>query len=263
MLIRILQIEIMNSIKKYIFIALGLLAVLILLPVILAPILHISHVDSYFNYGGKESDWIAFWGNYLGAVITGIISYVILWYTIKTNKEENQSIISANQAENTRILKANASLEETKQVQEYIVRFSNDVAKRLSKFDLSKFGGVFVEFDSSYKDSKKRLESYHSQLIEDLNSFKILYNDERHNDFLKDYQNTIEIITNRIQDFMILYNDLDKAFLTGNLDSARDLQDKLKEKTNKLVELNPVINKLYGKAIVEIDKLKNKDISVG
>lgn len=86
----------MNSILKYIFIALGLLAVLILLPVILAPIFHISHIDFYFNYGGKESDWITFWGNYLGAVITGIISFVILWYTIKTNKEENQAIIKAN-----------------------------------------------------------------------------------------------------------------------------------------------------------------------
>lgn len=174
----------MNSILKYIFIALGLLAALILLPVILAPILHIPHIDCYFNYGGKESDWITFWGNYLGSVITGIISFVILWYTIKTNKEENQAIISASQTENTRILRANASLEEIKQKQEYIFRFSNDVAKRLSKFDLSKFGGVFIEFDSSSKDSKNRLESYHSQLIEDLNSFKILYNDERHNDFL-------------------------------------------------------------------------------
>lgn len=253
----------MNSILKYILIALGLLAVLILLPVILAPILHIPHIDCYFNYGGKESDWITFWGNYLGSVITGIISFVILWYTIKTNKEENQAIISAGQTENTRILRANASLEDIKQKQEYIIRFSNDVAKRLSKFDLSKFGGVFIEFDSSSNDSKKRLESYHSQLIEDLNSFKILYNDERHNDFLKVYDTTIEIITNRIQDFIMLYNDHEKAISAGNLELVNDIKEKLKEKTNKLAEIKSDINNLWSKAIEEIDKLKIKDISVG
>ena len=186
-----------------------------------------------------------------------------MWYTIKTNKEENQAIISASQTENTRILRANASLEEIKQKQEYIIRFSNDVAKRLSKFDLSKFGGVFIEFDSSSKDSKKRLESYHSQLIEDLNSFKILYNDEGHNDFLKVYDTTIEIITNRIQDFILLYNDHEKAISAGNLELANDIKEKLKEKTNKLAEIKTDINNLWSKAIEEIDKLKIKDISVG
>jgi len=165
----------MSSIIKYIIISLLLIAVLILLPVIIAPILHLSHVDAYFDYGGKESDWITFWGNYLGAVITGLISFVILWYTIKTNKEENQAIITSNQqentrilqhnqAENTRILEANADLEATKRKQDYYLRFRSEISVRLSKMDLAKFIGISVDFDTPYREAKLRLESFHGQL---------------------------------------------------------------------------------------------------
>lgn len=211
----------MNSILKYIFIALGLFAVLILLPVILAPILHIPHVDSYFNYGGKESDWITFWGNYLGAVITGIISFVILWYTIKTNKEENQAIIKANQAENTRIidanqaensriLEANAALDETRRKNDYYLRFRSEVSFRLSKMDLAKFIGVSVDFDTPYREAKFRLESFHGQLSEDFNSFLILYDGDC-NDLIDEYRKVVDIITERIQDFLRLFKEMNST----------------------------------------------------
>lgn len=253
----------MNSILKYIFIALGLFAVLILLPVILAPILHIPHVDSYFNYGGKESDWITFWGNYLGAVITGIISFVILWYTIKTNKEENQAIIKANQAENTRIidanqaensriLEANAALDETRRKNDYYLRFRSEVSFRLSKMDLAKFIGVSVDFDTPYREAKFRLESFHGQLSEDFNSFLILYDGDC-NDLIDEYRKVVDIITGRIQDFLRLFKEMNS---TDNQMEKLDKQKEIRGEINKLKDLKPVINDLWKCAKAEIDKLK-------
>lgn len=275
----------MNSILKYIFIAIGLLAILILLPVILAPILHMSHVDSYFNYGGKESDWISFWGNYLGAVITGIVSFVILWYTIKTNKEENQAIISANQMENTRILQANVAentriieanqaentriietnkeentrmmdangdFEAIRRKQEYYLRFRTEVSIRLSKMDLAKFIGVSVDFDTPYREAKFQLESFHGQLTEDFNSFLILYDGDC-NDFIDEYRKVVDVITDKIANFLRMFKEMNS---TGDSQVRYDKQKEIREEVNKLKDLKPVINALWSKAKVEIDKLK-------
>ena len=275
----------MNSILKYIFIAIGLLAILILLPVILAPILHMSHVDSYFNYGGKESDWISFWGNYLGAVITGIVSFVILWYTIKTNKEENQAIISANQMENTRILQANVAentriieanqaentriietnkeentrmmdangdFEAIRRKQEYYLRFRTEVSIRLSKMDLAKFIGVSVDYDTPYREAKFQLESFHGQLTEDFNSFLILYDGDC-NDFIDEYRKVVDVITDKIANFLRMFKEMNS---TGDSQVRYDKQKEIREEVNKLKDLKPVINALWSKAKVEIDKLK-------
>lgn len=275
----------MSPIVKNILKAIGLLVVLILLPVILAPILHISHIESYFNYGGKESDWITFWGNYLGAVITGLISFVILWYTIKTNKEENQAIIAANQMENTRILQANiaentriieanqaentriietnkeentrimvanADLEATRRKQEYYLRFRTEVSIRLSKMDLAKFIGVSVDFDTPYREAKFRLESFHGQLTEDFNSFLVLY-DGDFNDFIDEYRKVVDVITGKIQDFLRMFKEMNS---TGDTQLRYDKQKEIREEVSKLKDLKPVVNDLWSKAKVEIDKLK-------
>ncbi|WP_294743617.1 hypothetical protein [uncultured Prevotella sp.] len=253
----------MRPILKNILVALLLITFLILLPVILAPVLHLSHVDAYFDYGGKESDWITFWGNYLGAVITGLISFVILWYTIKSNKDENQAIINSNQkentriiqenqAENTRILEANADLEETKRKQEYYLRFRSEVSVRLSKMDLANFIGVYVDFSTPYREAKARLESFHGQLTEDLNSFIILYDGDC-NELIQEYRKTVDIITEKIRDFLLLFKDMNDS---SDQQVKLDKQIEIKKETAKLKDLKPVINDLWSNAKLEIDKLK-------
>lgn len=264
----------MKPIIKSIPSVIALLAVLILLPAILAPILHLSQFDSYFDYGGSESDWITFWGNYLGSVITGLISFVILWFTIKRNKEENKAIIDANQLENTRIieanqeensriiennkeentrlLEANAALEETKRKQEYYLRFRNEVSVRLSKMDLAKFIGVSVDFDTPYREAKFRLEAFHGQLTEDFNSFLILYDGDC-DSFIDEYRKVVDSVSERIQVFLQLFKEMN---LSRDSSEKLDKQKMIREEINKLKDLKSVINNLWSNAKVEIDKLK-------
>ena len=253
----------MRPIFKYILVALLLIAVLILLPVVLAPVLHLSHVDAYFDYGGKESDWITFWGNYLGSVITGVISFIILWKTIQSNKEENKTIISANQIENTRtikaneeenrkILEANALLEESKRKQEYYLRFRSEVSVRLSKIDLSKFMMLYVEYDSSFQDMKLRLETFHAQLIEDYNSFKFLYKGDCPV-LVEEYGKATDDITNRITNLLKLYKKCEDEYDQMMKD---DLQKKIIKDIRNLAELKPSIERLWKCATDEIEKLK-------
>lgn len=265
----------MSPTVKNILIAIGLLVILILLPVILAPILHLSHVDSYFNYGGKESDWITFWGNYLGSVITGLISFVILWYTIKTNKEENQAIIKANQTENTRIIDANQTensrliaanqaentrliaenraAEEQRKKQDYQFRFRSEVSVRLSKIDLSQYVGVFFDEKTPTIEALDRLESFHSQIIEDFNSFKILYGGEM-DVFIIEYNKLVDIIISRIHDFMILFKD--RETVKSDSQKVMDVNTKIRNEISKLSDLKDSINNLWSDAKAEIDKLR-------
>ena len=265
----------MNTIVKYILIALALLVVLILLPVILAPILHLSHIDSYFNYGGKESDWITFWGNYLGSVITGLISFVILWYTIKTNKEDNQAIIKANQTENTRIINANQAenlrliaanqaentrliaenkaSEEQRKKQEYYLRFRSEVSVRLSKIDLSKYVGVIFDEKSPTVEAVDRLESFHRQILEDVNSFRILYEGEM-DGFITEYDKAVDIIISKIHIFLILFKDRDSV--KSDSQKVIDVNAKIRNEISKLSDLKDVINNLWSNAKAEIDKLR-------
>lgn len=254
----------MNRNMKPLITAIIILVVLLVIPAILAPILHRPHVEVYADYGGKESDWISFWGNYLGAVVTGCISYFILWITIKSNKEENQQILKANkeensrliiknQQENTRLMNANRELEEYKRKQDNYLRFRNEVSTRLANIDLSKYVGVFFDEHTVSSEALRRLEAFHQQLIQDYNSFVVLYDGECEA-FLEEYKKAVDVLTEKVHDFIILFKN--RETYKNNPQHAADVENKIKVEIGKLSQLKPVIENLWKSAKKEIEALK-------
>lgn len=67
-----------------------LFLVLLLPPVILAYMLH-SPIIGGCEVAGTESDWVGFWGNYSGGILSGLVSFYILSKTLEHNHDENMN----------------------------------------------------------------------------------------------------------------------------------------------------------------------------
>ena len=151
-----------------------------------------------------------------------------MWITIKSNKEENQQILKANkeencrliiknQQENTRLMNANRELEEYKRKQDNYFRFRNEVSTRLANIDLSKYVGVVFDEHTVSSEAIRRLEAFHQQLIQDYNSFVVLYDGEC-KAFLEEYKNAVDVLTGKVHDFIILFKNRE----TYKNDSLKD-----------------------------------------
>ena len=87
----------LEKMKKWIIIA-------ILLVVIISPILVNFFLlrPAIGVVVGKDTDWLVFWGNYLGGVISVLGAFAILWIQRQDNNCQNQANRKANKDENRR-----------------------------------------------------------------------------------------------------------------------------------------------------------------
>lgn len=77
-----------NNMKKYHWLIMVSIVLAILAPIMVNCLIQ---QDAWFVFVGKDTDWLVFWGNYLGGVITALVSMVILFVTLKHNHKENQN----------------------------------------------------------------------------------------------------------------------------------------------------------------------------
>lgn len=67
---------------KYIF------AIILVAPIVVNIILYCTNpIPWLIPSVGESSDWIGFWGSYAGAIIEGLITLLVLHYTIKENSK--------------------------------------------------------------------------------------------------------------------------------------------------------------------------------
>lgn len=73
-----------NFIKKYWW------AILI---VIIAPVLinYLILKPAFFNFVGKDTDWLGFWGAYIGTILSSVIAFYVLHKQLEQNQKENKS----------------------------------------------------------------------------------------------------------------------------------------------------------------------------
>lgn len=73
-----------NMIKKYWWVA---------LLVIIAPILinHLILKPAFFKFVGKDTDWLSFWGAYIGTILSSVIAFYVLHKQLQQNHEENEA----------------------------------------------------------------------------------------------------------------------------------------------------------------------------
>lgn len=137
----------------------------------------------------EVKDWIPFWGSYLGAIITGIISFVILFRTIEANKKTTEETIAANLKSTKETIESN---EKSLQEQLAYARgadFREKTSKCLSHLDLNKYTYIYLKFEkgaSAELVSKELTENY-TLIVEDLASFELEYA-KRFPQFTDDYR---------------------------------------------------------------------------
>lgn len=73
-----------NIIKKYWWVA---------LLVIIAPILinYLILQPALFRFVGKDTDWLSFWGAYIGTILSSVIAFYVLHKQLQQNHDENEA----------------------------------------------------------------------------------------------------------------------------------------------------------------------------
>lgn len=64
-----------------------------ILIVIIAPVLinYLILKPAFFNFVGKDTDWLGFWGAYIGTVLSSVIAFYVLHKQLEQNQNENKS----------------------------------------------------------------------------------------------------------------------------------------------------------------------------
>lgn len=64
-----------------------------ILIVIIAPVLinYLILKPAFFNFVGKDTDWLGFWGTYIGAVLSSVIAFYVLYKQLEQNHNENEN----------------------------------------------------------------------------------------------------------------------------------------------------------------------------
>src|SRR5574344_1932475 len=99
--------------KKYIWIALG---IIILVPIGLNCLILLP---AFFPFVGDDKMWISFWGGYIGSVLMGIITLMVLHKQLKQNHDENEK----NRSLQLSVLKYNQSLNVLRDLRSALVNF--------------------------------------------------------------------------------------------------------------------------------------------
>lgn len=209
------------------------LLLFILMPILLSIILHMT-ISIWFPYiAGTESDWVGFWGSYLGAGLTCFISFIVLWNTIESNKQINNA----------------------KRQDDYYFQFRRDLSSRLSRLNPVRFVGLIFDEEDSPSGAVSRLEDYTRIILEDVNSFVILY-DEDCDGFIESYKQVVETFVAKIREFIILYKHIERD--PDNVVNRQITIQALNTKREELSELQQPLEDLWRQAKNLIRELKPK-----
>ena len=153
-----------------------LLITIITIPIITNTFIGLNTPFS-IKVSGSETDWVSFFGSYLGGVLTAIIGYITLYYN--TKQSEKTILVS----QKTQTIK---ELEQT-------------LANCVSLFDYSKVGKISLFFDSpsKYDDVLQELDSYLDRIATTANAWGVIYaNSEQQ--VIRDFQDTYTTCVSRL-----------------------------------------------------------------
>lgn len=217
-----------NKLPKWLLI--GAL-VIIILPIFINFIVKINCFSEIVS--GQMEDWILFFGSYLGGIITASISFVILFLTIKHNKN---------------LKKIDNKVEEFNKLRE-------ELAYRITLLDFMKIGNIALlnKNNCNCEAEILKLNEYHFELTRSFNAFNLIYEhrDEVYIvDFNYKYNKCInklhdiinemtEAISNKdyhkINNIIKSFNDIQKDYVKPVYDSA---QNWIKEEEENIKQMN-------------------------
>lgn len=217
-----------NKLFKWLLI--GALA-MIILPIFIN---FIAKIDCFTKIvSAQTGDWILFFGSYLGGIITASISFVILFLTIKHNKNQK---------------KIDNKVEEFNKLRE-------ELAYRITLLDFMKIGNIALLNKDNYNCEAEilKLNEYHFELTRGFNAFNLIYEHRKEKyivDFNNKYKgcinklyNVIEEMTkaisnkdyHKINNIIKSFNDIQKDYVKPVYESA---QNWIKEEEKNIKQMN-------------------------
>jgi len=165
--------------KKYLII--GIIIILVV-PFILNFII-IQNVPNGFSVIGDTTDWLQFNGSYIGGTITALISFFILYRTLRYYKTDA----------------------EIKRQEKVLADLKNDLKNRFAELNFIKIGNIIYVLDkpNCHKDEIYKLEILQQEIVHSYNTFKFLYDSDTNEKivaFKEHYYRCIEKMQNCILD---------------------------------------------------------------
>ncbi len=120
------------------------IAVIILAPVVLNCVLQIP---AFVRIVGDNTDWLTFWGSYLGGIISTLTALFILYKTLQQNHEENEKNREANELANENNRKLQIRILEYQQQMQWLNLFRQASAEYVQLYntnDLIAVANVFM-----------------------------------------------------------------------------------------------------------------------
>lgn len=167
--------------------------------------------ESFRDFVGKDTDWLSFWGGYLGALVSAIVAFVILWITYNQNKQENKN----NRELQIKTIEYQQQRDWLNQMRiactEYVSSFYSKNFERLCKYTIA---------------NKNEVENLAAQIIEqviktdsnidflmqsELLEYRCAYNQAR-KFYLKDYVAKVEDIESFMY-YLVPHNNLTKEII--------------------------------------------------
>lgn len=170
-----------------------------------------------------ENGWLGFWGNYSGSLITGIISFVVLYSTISANFKQQQSQINEERQK----------------------ALSKAIAERLPHLNYSRLLLLKADLDGTIdvEYEKTRIDCMYSQVSDDFNSFSMLYA-KKYPEFVDIYSSAVDEFQSRLRQINKELSEISRINISEthliNIEARN-----LKEIIDDSFDTKPTIDKLW------------------
>ncbi len=209
--------------------------VLIIVIVILAIPLLINFLilrPSIFDFIGEGTDWLLFWGSYLGGAFAALVGFATLYYSAKRQNIEMQ--ISRKES-SLRILQSKLS-------------------ESVSIFNYSRMLTIslYIDQPEKYDQILDELLKYQDEIIAKSNAWGIMYanktNKPYKQDFQDKYEHCIRLFISAITEIQLLINDL----------KTTTEKRKINEIINKIIQINKDHTKVMNDELKPLFQLAQK-----
>lgn len=208
--------------------------VLILVVILLIPLCINSLIlcPAIFDFIGEGTDWLLFWGSYLGGAFAALVGFVTLYYSAKRQNIEMQ--ISRKES-SLRILQAKLS--------ECVSRFNYSRMLTIS---------LYIDQSEKYDQILDELLKYQDEIIASSNAWGVMYADMNNiNDkqaFQDKYEDCIHLFIETITEMLKLITALkdvntNKLMIQANkMSTKQDIQHLYKQKADIIDQITRINN---------------------
>lgn len=197
--------------------------IILVVPLILNLIIGIPALDIVI---ADDKTWLTFWGNYLGAIISGFIAFVILYLTIQANQKQQLNVFQNDEK----------------------WKLKNAIAERLPHFNYSRLLLLKSDLDGSVDVGyeKAKIDSMYSQISDDFNSFSLLYG-RKYPEFCMKYRNAIDDFQERLRLINKELSHIERKPISDLTSIEYDAR-KIKELIDSSLDTREVVNNLWKEA---------------